>query len=862
MSQMYKTRQKRYEPAEKSSAPSASQAQLFQRAPAANHAWAEELDEMQSTLGTVTSLDPHAGKQLHLDEALSSRMQEKFGIRMDQVELRESDQAAQMDAKAFAKGNVIQFAPGQFQPDTQQGQQLIQHELSHVAQQAQGGIHADVPGLNINANEGLEHQADLGVSAGSGGAPMSVGSLDAASAPVQGDFGAKIKNFFRKAKRAHGFGKKTREKDQTVQRLTAEHEAQQDEMVKTMMAAGYSDEEIEAQKLFQRINMNGQRGAQYQEAQAALMDYGMDHGMDDPQEMNNGFARMGRGALLDSTLRKREAEQQNFLQNVLTGSEEETQAEQMAASLATRPLEQVLGPHSARTNHVSKTPWVLGAAGTGIKEFAGGKMGLLKPSKEEKAANLQKALGGDYSRLARADKDDVQAQLVDPRKAQISADLAALDDNQMQARYAGSTTQMLDPVNRKAMSQMARDQSLSEQDRQRLHDLTEGMDTQMMVNTMSTTTDQQRQALIRHYQTIEDQRRLVREYELSDSGKTYLGGEGGGTPEGARAAKQAAFDAVATNQWRSRADAEALADADIQRSQNAGDAMLRMMFLMQIGDFQRTDQDADGNKTNREWDQTMANAFSHGGRTGFVFDKTTTDASGKAVSTDDVADAIFGANMGHDAGVHTRAAGTHYIKTGRGRSDYTEKGGIGAAIKSKMSSRYQHYGMDMAIGGIGREGVAGEGGRGALINADGRSGHMYIGKKTSTAEKAGGLLVGLESDSPYRMNQTGHMHNAAAEAEEGSSTGGLKTDLQGKKYGGRTVDLGGLKNEEVVRLLNGFTQHFSSLRSGDAAQQAQYQALLGQIAGKRMDAQSLHSLMGNFVQDEEELERLMAIFRH
>lgn len=710
MSQMYKVRKKPCETAGKSSDPSSFQSNLSPNIRPAHYPWAEESEAVQSTLDTVTSLDPHAGKQLHLDEAISNRMQDKFGIRMDQVELRESDQAAQMDAKAFAKGNVIQFAPGQFQPDTQQGQQLLQHELSHVAQQARGGIHADVPGLNINANEGLEHQADLGASAGSGGAPMSVGSLDAASAPVQGDFGAKIKDFFQKLSRS--------------------------------------------------------------------------------------------------------------------------------------------------------CKWAFYSAGTGIKEFVGGKMGLLKPSEEEQAANLEKAMGGDYSRLARAKRDDVQTQLVDPRKQQISADLANLSDDEMRGRYAGSTTQMLDPINRKAMSQLARDESLPEEERKRLRDLTEGMDTQMMINTMSTPTDEQREALVRHYENIEDQRRLVREYELSNSGKTYLGSEGDGTPDGALQARDTAYNMVNNNWLRSRPDAETLADADIQRSQNASDAMLRMMFLMQIGNFQRTDKDAEGNKTNREWDQTMANAFSHGGRTGFVFDKTTTDANGKAVSTDDVADAIFGANMGHDAGVHTRAAGTHYIKTGGGRADYTEKGGIWAAIKSKMSSRYQHYGMDMAIGGIGREGVAGEGGQGALINADGRSGHMYIGKKTSTADKAGGLLVGLESDSPYRMNQTGHMHNAAAESEEGSSTGGLKTDLQGKKYGGRTVDLGGLKNEEVVGLLNGFTQHFSSLRSGDAAQQAQYQALLGQIAGKRMDADSLRGLMGNFVQDEDELERLMGIFRH
>ena len=140
----------------------------------------------ESSLNAIQEVRPHEGRKLSLDAAMSSRMQEQFGIRMDQVELRESSQPADMDAKAFAKGNVVQFAPGQFRPDTEHGQQLIQHELAHVAQQARGGVHADVDGLNVNANESLEHQADLGnVSAGTGG-PVAVSGLNAQTAPVQG----------------------------------------------------------------------------------------------------------------------------------------------------------------------------------------------------------------------------------------------------------------------------------------------------------------------------------------------------------------------------------------------------------------------------------------------------------------------------------------------------------------------------------------------------------------------------------------------------------------------------------------------------------------------------------------------------
>ena len=73
----------------------------------------------ESSLNAIQEVRPHEGRRLSLDAAMSSRMQEQFGIRMDQVELRESSQPAEMDAKAFAKGNVVQFAPGQFRPDTE-----------------------------------------------------------------------------------------------------------------------------------------------------------------------------------------------------------------------------------------------------------------------------------------------------------------------------------------------------------------------------------------------------------------------------------------------------------------------------------------------------------------------------------------------------------------------------------------------------------------------------------------------------------------------------------------------------------------------------------------------------------------------
>ena len=491
--------------------------------------------------------------------------------------------------------------------------------------------------------------------------------------------------------------------------------------------------------------------------------------------------------------------------------------------------------------------------GTGIGEFVGGKAGLLKPSEEQRDQALAKAQQGDYSQFAILRKADAQA-MVDAKKAEFLAN-GMPDPKQL------STTEMLNPVTRKAMSQIAGDEKLQIPDTQRrqFREAGEVMDQRMIVNTMKKVSDGQAQRVVQHYQNMDDQKRLAQEYARSKYGKTYLGGEGDGTLLGAVAAREQALANVEQQNTRSIQEAQALAQSDIDRAQNSGDAMLRLMFMMQLGNFQRTDGSKKA-KTSRAWDQTMANAFSHGGRTGFVFAGKDTEEAG-GTGTDAVFDAVFGGQGGAGAGVHVRAAGTHHMNTpkaGKGMAGYKEKGGIGAALGSKADPDYQHFGMDMGIGGVGNLGTAGAGGQGQMINADGRSGHMYIGRKMGTASHKGGLLVGLESDSPYRMNQTGHMHNAAAQAEEGSSTGGLKTDIQGNKYGGRTVDLSGLTNQEMVATLHAFTSHFSRLRDED---EGAYNDLLERISGKRMDADSMNALLGQMLAGEEN-EALLAKLKH
>ena len=68
--------------------------------------------------------------------------EQRLRVNLSRVQLHANPGAAReaekLSAKAFTIGNHIAFAAGEFQPNTPEGQELIAHELAHVAQQ-QGG---------------------------------------------------------------------------------------------------------------------------------------------------------------------------------------------------------------------------------------------------------------------------------------------------------------------------------------------------------------------------------------------------------------------------------------------------------------------------------------------------------------------------------------------------------------------------------------------------------------------------------------------------------------------------------------------------------------------------------------------------
>ena len=99
-----------------------------------------------------------------LPDKVQAKMENSFGQDFSSVSVhKESSSAQDIHAKAYTQGNEVHFAPGEYNPESQSGQELIGHELTHVVQQREGKVGAgDVhgKGLEINQDAGLENEAD------------------------------------------------------------------------------------------------------------------------------------------------------------------------------------------------------------------------------------------------------------------------------------------------------------------------------------------------------------------------------------------------------------------------------------------------------------------------------------------------------------------------------------------------------------------------------------------------------------------------------------------------------------------------------------------------------------------------------
>ncbi len=96
--------------------------------------------------------------------AIQAKMESALGADFSNVRIHEGSQKArEVGALAYTQGSHIHFAPGQYNPDSSRGQQLLGHELTHVVQQKQGRVSPTAqlaPGIALNDNPSLEREAD------------------------------------------------------------------------------------------------------------------------------------------------------------------------------------------------------------------------------------------------------------------------------------------------------------------------------------------------------------------------------------------------------------------------------------------------------------------------------------------------------------------------------------------------------------------------------------------------------------------------------------------------------------------------------------------------------------------------------
>jgi hypothetical protein len=120
--------------------------------------------------------------------AVRQKMEAFFNADFSSVRIHQGPQAQSIGAHAFTMGSDIYFAPGQYDPATPRGQQLLGHELAHVIQQRQGRVRAPQGhGAVVVNDQALEAEADrLGARAAAFQAPVQAKSAHAGMPPAVG----------------------------------------------------------------------------------------------------------------------------------------------------------------------------------------------------------------------------------------------------------------------------------------------------------------------------------------------------------------------------------------------------------------------------------------------------------------------------------------------------------------------------------------------------------------------------------------------------------------------------------------------------------------------------------------------------
>jgi ribosomal protein S18 acetylase RimI-like enzyme len=102
-----------------------------------------------------------------LPESIQKKMEAFFNTPFADVRVHVGHEATSIGALAFTHGTDLYFAPGQYNPQSVQGQQLLGHELTHVMQQRAGRVRNPFgAGLAVVQDRSMEAEAErMGVRA-------------------------------------------------------------------------------------------------------------------------------------------------------------------------------------------------------------------------------------------------------------------------------------------------------------------------------------------------------------------------------------------------------------------------------------------------------------------------------------------------------------------------------------------------------------------------------------------------------------------------------------------------------------------------------------------------------------------------
>ncbi|CAD5981041.1 eCIS core domain-containing protein [Planktothrix agardhii] len=234
-----------------------------------------------------------------------------------------------------------------------------------------------------------------------------------------------------------------------------------------------------------------------------------------------------------------------------------------------------------------------------------------------------------------------------------------------------------------------------------------------------------------------------------------------------------------------------------EQTESANSILRRIFIILHDGLKYREDQ-----KQNifKDWDESVAVALSHGGRVminlppikqdenenefiQWLFGTSPeSDLTRKPQSYDKIKDPNNKSDH-YKAKVDTRIASSHNVNVTESSLEEEKSNTFDVKGKTGLKSTIKHYGMDIPLGGLGNEDLAGD-----AILPDGRHGHIYIYYRPPSLTLPGSVLIGAETSRMAHTDVFGMYHDQRGAPAEFSSTGTSKGGRIGGEFGGRVVD--------------------------------------------------------------------------